>query len=385
MGGEAERDRAIRIHVPEEPGPFDGEGPSLASRVAGEDPVPVHRSLPGYHPTPLHRRPDLAARAGVAEVLVKDESHRFGLGAFKALGASYALGVARRAGEDRTRTVCTATEGNHGRAVAWAARIHGLASRIYVPRDTAPQRVRAIREEGAEVEEVPGDYEAAVAEASRVARESDWLLIQDTAWEGYTEMPLRIMRGYTTALRELESVPGGADPEGDGAGPPADIVFLQGGVGSWAAAAAAYLRSRWGERCPRIVVVEPTAAACLLESAGAGAPVEAGGSRVTAMNGLNCGVPSTLAHELLSRLAGAFVAVGDGWAREAVEALANGSPVVRSAPAGAAGLAGLLALSSPEGGDPGEDGPPETGAARRAVGLGPSTRILVVNTEGALG
>ena len=305
------------------------------------------------------------------------------MGSFKALGASYAVGTALRNEETRSGTVCTATEGNHGRAVAWAARSHGLACRVFLPDDTDPRRIEAIRSEGAFVEEVPGDYEEAVERARRAAERDGWLLVQDTAWEGYTEIPLRIMKGYTTALREVEGDSGpDAEPHGE---PPADVVFLQAGVGSWAGAAAAYLHARWGPSAPRVAVVEPTAAACILESAEAGGPVEAGGGRNTAMNGLNCGVPSTLGHRILGRLARVFVAVDDGWAHAAVEALSRGDPPVPSAPAGAAGLAGLLALSEGRG----EHGEPRrTGdgsgleEARRALGLGEASRVLVVNTEG---
>lgn len=350
----------------------------LTLRVADGEPHVIHRTLPNYRPTPLHDRPDLAAHLGVGQVLVKDEAHRFGLGAFKGLGASYALGLARRQRET-SRVVCTATEGNHGRAVAWAARLHGLEARIFVPEGTDVGRKRAIEGEGAWVEEVTGDYEAAVAEARRAAERDGWLLLQDTAWEGYTEIPLRIMQGYTTALRELES-----SALGSGDGPMYDVVVLQAGVGSWAAAAAGYLRARWGSRGPRVAVVEPVAAACVLESTEAGSPTEARGSRRTAMNGLNCGLPSTLAHRLLGELAHVFVAVGEAWAQDAVTALAAGTPEVRSAPAGAAGLAGLLAVTEvAEGAVRGAEEAAEAAAkARRALDLDADSRVLVVNTEG---
>lgn len=352
--------------------------------MADGDPAGIHRSLPGYASTPLVQRPDLAGTLGVAQVLVKDESCRFGLGAFKALGASHALALARRRGERDGGTVCTATEGNHGRAVAWAARFHGLEARVFVPRGTDPVRLRAIEGEGGRVEEVAGDYEAAVEEAQRMARSRGWLLVQDTAWDGYTEVPLEIMQGYTTALRELD----GTAKEGASAGgdPPVDVVFLQAGVGSWAAAAAAYLRVRWGAKAPRVAVVEPTAAACVLESVKAERLTEAQGSRRTAMSGLNCGMPSTLAFPLLRRLGHAFVAVGDAWAQDAVKALADGTPSVRSAPAGAAGLAGLMALVQGEASkNEGNGGTFPVGEARRALRLGGESRVLVVNTEGPWG
>lgn len=358
----------------------------LTHKLTSADPWPVHRSFPGYRPTPLRSRPDLADQTGVGQVLVKDESHRFGLSAFKALGASYALAQARRRGEAVQGAVCTATEGNHGRAVAWASRYHGLDAHVYVPEQTERARIHAIEGEGAQVVQVTGDYEAAVERARSDAEREGWLLVQDTAWPGYTEIPLQIMQGYTTVFREVEAGGGGFfedEPPAEGgsvadADPPADVVFLQAGVGSWAAAGAAYLKERWGSRAPRVVVVEPLAAACVQESVSAGSPSEAGGNRRTAMNGLNCGVPSTLAYDVLANSADAFVAVGEAWARDAVAALEAGTPAIRSAPAGAAGLAGLYALTRGAAAVKGA-----SGGTSNPLGLGPESRVLVVNTEGA--
>jgi diaminopropionate ammonia-lyase len=337
----------------------------LAELQALGDPRPVHRRLPGYAPTPLRRLEGPARQAGVGELWAKDESHRFGLGAFKGLGASYA--IHRHLEEDPgTRVFTTASEGNHGRAVAWASRIAGCEARIFLPADTRGSRVRAIEEEGATVEMVAGDYEAAVAQARKASEREGWALIQDTAWEGYRTVPLRIMAGYTTAIREVEEELG-ADT------PPFDLVLLQGGVGSWAASIAAHLALRWGAQAPRVVVVEPTAAACLLASARAGRSAPATGNRQTAMDGLNCGVASSLAVPILLAHADLFIAVDDEWAQEAVDTLASQHPAIPSAPAGAAGLAGLLALTRV----------PELNEARQAAGLGPDSRVLIFNTEGA--
>lgn len=331
------------------------------------DPRPVHRDLPGYAPTPLRSLDPLARKVGASEVLLKDESFRFGLGAFKGLGASFAIHRHLEATPD-TEVFATASEGNHGRAVAWASRIAGRSARIYLPRDTRASRVRAVEDEGARVEMVDGDYEAAVERAREESDRHGWALIQDTAWEGYRTVPLQIMAGYTTAIREVEDELGVTEGP-----PPFDVVFLQGGVGSWAASIAGYLAARWDENAPRVVVVEPTAAACLLASARAGRSAPATGDRRTSMDGLNCAVASSLAVHVLLAHADLFLAVDDGWADEAVERLASVEPPVSSAPAGAAGLAGLLALGQS----------PELESAREAVGLDGNSRVLVFNTEGA--
>lgn len=332
-----------------------------------------HRSLPGYRPTPLLALPGLAADLGLEALWVKDEGQRFGLGAFKALGASYAIHRWKRepAGGQAT-TLATATDGNHGRAVAWTARMLGRRAVIFVPRNTVPARLAAIRDEGAEVVVVDGTYDDAVRRAAAESAARGWQVISDTAYQGYTEIPRWIMAGYETLFSEAAE-----QLEAAGWGGPT-VVLLQAGVGGLACAGVGFYARRAERRRPRLVVVEPTDADCLLESiTSPGGEIREGrGSQNSIMAGLNCGTPSLVAWPVLRAGIDLFLAVDDAFAEEAMRRLAAGTwgdPRVVAGESGAAGLAGLLALCRK----------PELRRAREAVGLGPRGRVLVVNTEGA--
>ncbi|MFG0275467.1 MAG: diaminopropionate ammonia-lyase, partial [Phycisphaerales bacterium] len=347
----------------------------------------IHATLPGHTRTPLRTLPDLASVLGVAQLLVKDESARFGLQAYKGLGGSWAatrmlarelgvevasleswddvLALARRAGP---RRLVSATDGNHGRGVAWAASLLGFDCTIYMPRGSASTRIEAIRALGATVIEAVGGYGAAVDAAMRDA-EADgrsWLL-QDTTNPGHEDAPRWCAEGYETLFCEI-------DKQLDALGEPApDLAFVQIGVGTLADAMVRHLRAcdRW--RNTRIVGVEPTAAACVLESVRAGRPfqVGAGEAHATIMAGLNCHEPSRAAWDAMSKGIDCFLAVEDEWAERAMRLLAECA--VESGESGAAGLAGLLALLES----------PELDAPRRALGVGPATRAIVLTTEGA--
>jgi diaminopropionate ammonia-lyase len=340
-----------------------------ALRLESDAAYAYHRGLPGYAPTPLVPLGGRARDLGLGGVWVKDESRRFGLNAFKVLGASYAV---HRVLMDRTGpvTFCTATDGNHGRAVAWSARQSGQQAVVFVPQGTVAARIQAIESEGARVVVVQGDYDAAVRTAAETARANDWTLVQDTAWDGYTTIPAWIMAGYTTILRELEAA--GHMPAAS-----FDLVVLQAGVGSWAAAAAWHLRRQSAEpHAPRILCVEPTAAACCLESAEAGRRVTARGAGRTIMAGLNCATPSSLAWPILSATVDAFLAIPDDYARRAMRALHHphpGDARIEAGESGAAGLGALLALCAER----------TLAPVRAHLDLGCTSRILVVNTEGA--
>jgi len=310
-------------------GPLEREPPAAAA-------VAYHRSLPGYAPTPLVEAPGAARALGVARVLVKDESSRFGLPSFKILGASWAIHRALRARDDRPALAC-ATDGNHGRAVARVAREHGLEATVFVPAGMVAARREAIAGEGARVEVVEGSYDEAVEAAAATGA----LVIQDTGWPGYEDVPRWIVEGYGTIGAEIEAEP--------------DIVAVQIGVGSFA---AAMVRRFAGAR---IVGVEPVTAACALASAEAGELVEVPGPHDSLMAGLNCGRVSTVAWPVVSGGVEAFAAVSDDRAREAVELLARDG--VTAGESGAAGLAGLLAF-------------------RDELALAPGDTVLVVNTEG---
>jgi diaminopropionate ammonia-lyase len=321
------------------------------------------RSWPGYAPTPLRSLDGLARAAGLGAVLFKDESDRLGLGSFKALGGGYA--VARAVASRGTAiTVTCATDGNHGRAVAWGAARFGCRCVIFVHAGVSVGRRRAIEAFGAEVRVVPGTYDDAVRRSAEVAAAEGWVLVSDTSWEGYEAIPRDVMQGYAVMAEEaLHQLPG----------TPPTHLFVQGGVGGLAAAVAARLDRRFGPERPRIVVVEPERAACLLASCRAGRPIAVEGELDTVMAGLACGEPSLLAWRVLDELAHAFLATPDHAAVQVMRLLAEGvggDPPLVVGESGVAGLAGALAAA----------GCP---ALAEPLGLGPESRVLVIGTEGA--
>ena len=356
---------------------------SLSGGYLSTDAFDFHKKLPGYAPSPLIEAPAIAAALGVGKVWVKDESSRFGLPAFKFLGASWAVyrTLLMRIGgtiepwytfEDlkdrfaplKPLTLVTATDGNHGRAVARMARLLGLEAQILVPRDMAQARMDAIAGEGAIVTVVNGSYDDAVAQSAALASDRA-LVISDTAWEGYTEVPHWVMEGYTTILREIDEQ---LAQRGDTR---VDLVTVQMGVGGLATAVVWHYRRPALAAMPKLVGVEPLAADCILESARAGRMVEVPGPHQTIMAGLCCGTPSRVAWPVISSGIDVFVAVNDDWAREAMRELAQAGVV--SGETGAAGLAGLLALLTG----------PDHEAQRQLLGLTPKSRVIVISTEGA--
>lgn len=344
--------------------------------------LPFHRSLPGYAPTPLVELPRLASELGLGAVLVKDEGPRFGLDAFKGLGASFAVFNVLAArwrdltGEEltpvgfRDPTVCdrlgevvftAATDGNHGRAVAWTARLTGQHAVIFMPDDTAPSRIKAIEEQGAEARLVPGTFDDCVTACAETAANEGWQVVADTAYAGYMEIPGYIMTGYSTIFVEAD----------EQAGRDLDAAFLPAGVGGIAGAGTAHYVQECGADRPRLVCVEPDRSACFLESIAAGNPVAAKGDQRSIMAGLNCGLPSLLAWPVVRDGMDLFLAVEDRWAEEAMRA--SWREGLTAGESGAAALAGLMALMKT----------PELAEARAAANLGPESRVLVVNTEAA--
>jgi diaminopropionate ammonia-lyase len=355
-------------HLVRQPAPPPGleEAAALADQAWA-----FHHTLPEYAPTPLHRLDGLAHAAGISSLLLKDESARFGLNAFKGLGASFAvarwLEVHRPA---ETITFTTATDGNHGRAVAWSARRRGHRAVIFIPAHARPARIAAIRAEGAEVVLVDEGYDAAVARAHEAAAREGWVVIQDTAQEGYREIPEWIAAGYWTHARELEPDPHGPDR------PAVDLVILHAGVGTWAAAMVRYYWHRYGARRPRLAIVEPTRAPCVLAAAVAGTPTPVDHSRRTIMAGLDCALASVAAVEVLANSVDAFFAIDDAWALEAMRRLAvpvGHDPRVVAGESGSASVAGLLALV----------GHGDLAPVRDHLAIGRDTRVLVWSTEGA--
>jgi diaminopropionate ammonia-lyase len=330
-----------------------------------------HLSMSEYRPTPCHQLDSLAEKLGIGSLLLKDESHRFGLNAFKGLGASFAIDRwLRENSPTDTTTFVTATDGNHGRAVAWSARRAGHRAVVYIPSHAKQSRVDSIRAEGAEVVLVSEGYDAAVRLVRAHAADRGWVAIQDTANDHYHTVPEWIAAGYWTHARELEPQTH-ALPD-----PTVDLVLLQAGVGTWASAMVAYYWHRYGRRRPKIVVVEPVSASCVMAGAVAGAAQEIESPDRTIMAGLDCALASTAGVKILKSSVDAFITVEDKWAIEAMRILANptsGDPMVVSGESGAAGLAGLMALKSE----------PGLAAVSDALGLGPTSRTLVWSTEGA--
>lgn len=343
-----------------------------------------HRSFPQYALTPLVKLKALAARLGLGGIYVKDESFRFGLNAFKVLGSSWAIGrhiaallgleadkisYAALTGEESRRALgetvfFTATDGNHGRGVAWTARELGCRAVVRMPRGTVDSRVRNIRALGAEVSVEDMNYDACVRLAARQARETPGgVLVQDTAWEGYTQVPLWIMQGYLTMALE-------ADEQMD-ASP--THVFLQAGVGSMAAAVAAYFAGKYAQNPPKIVVLEPSAANCFYRSAAQGQIAVVEGDMPTMMAGLACGEPSPIAWDILHALASAFLSCEDAVTERGMRLLGRpmgGDPAVTSGESGAVGAGALWEIMT-------------DAQVREALALDGRSRVLLISTEGA--
>jgi diaminopropionate ammonia-lyase len=355
--------------------------------------LPFHRKLPRYAPTPLVSAPRIAAKLGVERVWVKDESSRLGLPAYKILGASWATyrALEQRFGEfapwetieelarqlypHRRTELVTASEGNHGRAVARMARWLGLSANILLPASAAKARVERIRDERARVTMIDGTYDDAVEAVARLDGQRS-LVISDTAWPGYEQVPQWVVDGYSTLFRETEAQLAEAGEQQP------DVVAVQMGVGSLAAAVVRhYRRPGSGGRVIRVelsaaacvrhysrlgvggrgIGVEPSAAACVLESMRAGRLVDVAGPFDEVMGGLNCGRPSLVAWPFLKDGLSACVPIPTSRAEEAVRSLAADG--VASTACGAAGLAGLLEY--------GKD-----------LGLSATATVLVVSTEG---
>ena len=347
-----------------------------------------HQSFPQYAPTPLASLPETAELLGLGSIHVKDESKRFGLNAFKVLGGSYAIGcllgekLGLAAGEinystlsseeNRARlgdvTFVTATDGNHGRGVAWSATAFGMKSVVYMPRGSAQERLENIRAEGADAGITELNYDDTVRLASRHAEEYGWVLVQDTTWEGYTQIPRHIMQGYCTmALEAAEQLP--QKPT---------HIFLQAGVGAMAGAMAGFFASLYSEDKPIITVVEPNRADCLFRTAKAndGALHFVTGDMDTIMAGLACGEPCSIAWEVLSDCADHFLSVPEYAAAKGMRILGNpagNDDRVISGESGASAFGAVAAIMTE----------PELAPIRESLELDRNSRVLFFSTEGA--
>ena len=332
-------------------------------------------------PTPLWDLSGAAALLGVARIGLKDESFRSPLGSFKALGAPIALMRLimrlwplrdidpRKLIEGRHRemvtnlTVISATDGNHGKALAAAARSIGCHCVIVLHANVSAEREAAIAAYGARIVRIAGNYDESVEHAAQLAKTNGWHVVSDTSYEGYEAIPRDVMQGYGTIAAEVIEQSGSAWTH----------VFLQGGVGGLAAGVASYLWEHDGAARPRFIVVEPHEADCLYQSAVAGRAAKATGSVDSVMAGLACGETSPLAWKILEQCVDNFMLIDDADAIEAMRSLAAGAagdvPIV-SGESGAAGLAGLAKLMR------------EPDLAR-AAGLDAGSRVLLISTEGA--
>lgn len=354
--------------------PFHGFSEEQARAVRA-----FHKTFPQYAPTPLRSLPAAAERLGLGAVYVKDESFRFGLNAFKVLGGSYAIGniLADRYGlalrydaimahRPEQLTFITATDGNHGRGVAWAAREFGHKSVVYMPKGSVPVRLENIRRAGADASITDLSYDDAVRKAKADAERNGWLIVQDTAWPGYEAVPNLIMQGYLTmgleTWEQLLQMP--------------THIFLQAGVGSMAAAIAALFSQLPGES-PRIVIVEPNEADCFFRTARAndGKLHCVSGAMKTIMAGLACGEPCPPAWEILKSTARYYLAGPDYAAETGMRLLGQplgNDPRIISGESGASAFGFAVELMTD----------PSLGDLRQELGLNSDSRVLFFSTEG---
>ncbi len=383
--GEAQTHSRLGMEMVVNPSPDHGPGPAFLGPEETAAVRAIHTALPEYRETALVRLDALAEELGVRAVFVKDESTRFGLKAFKGLGGIYALycAVCDQLGLRRDQVsfaqlqapplrervermvFATATDGNHGKGVVWAASKLGCSAHVYMPRGSSPLRAQAIRDAGrAEVLITDLTYDGAVRYAARMAEEKGWTLIQDTSWPGYEQIPRTIVQGYTTMAWE-------AAAQLDTAGERPTHVFLQAGVGAMAGGVLGYLRSRYAAAPLTAAIVEPREVACIFRSAQVhdGAPHEAVGSGVTIMAGLNCGEPCTVVWPILRDQADFYFSCPDWVAAHGMRLLHRAGVTSGESGAFTAGLASMLARA-------------ELADWKAALGLDENAVLLLFSTEG---
>jgi diaminopropionate ammonia-lyase len=365
--------------------PYSIEQQEILSLAKAKEAIGSISMWPNYAVTPLHSLCSMAKEVDVASIWYKDESHRFEIKSFKALGGAYAVAVQlqneveRRAGqrpsvlellsgkwaaEVAEVTVSCATDGNHGRSVSWGAKMFGCGCVIYVHRTVSEGRAKAMEELGATVVRISGNYDASVRQADIDAKANKRILVSDTSYPGYMEIPKDVALGYTIMISELVKQLDGEIPS---------HVFLQGGVGGLAATVCGYFWELWGEQRPRVIIVEPEQANCLQMSARAGTPVVIEGDLETLMAGLACGEVSALAWEILKNGADDFMTLGEEAIPTTMRLLAHGyksDPKIEAGESAVPGLAAALLART-------------TTDVCNALGLGADSKILVIGTEGA--
>jgi len=346
-----------------------------------------HRIIKGYKPTPLVSIQKTAEKLGVNEILVKDESKRFGVNAFKPLGASYAIyKIIEREWKRKFRKTfkkeflfdkelmnklgkfvfSAASDGNHGKAVAWTAKLTGNIAKIFMPADTKIARIKNIEVEGSEVILIDGTYDDCVREVAVKSKENGWYEVADTAYDNYTEIPTWVAAGYSTIFNEIK------EELNSGKYNYPDIVILQAGVGAFAASGTAFFKIFFPNKDIKTICVEPIESAGFFDSIkyGNGNIIPARGKMKTIMAGLNCGIPSSIAWPVLKNNTDVFITVSDKYAKDAMRAYYLEDII--SGESGASGLAGLLAIIKNK----------ELVNVKMKLNISNTTNILLISTEG---
>ena len=369
----------------------EGVGLNVLNHETGQAVQAFHAKFPAYTPTPLVKLNRLTERFDLGSIHVKDESKRFGLNAFKVLGGAYAIGkyLANKLGRDINTlsfealaspqmkaqigdiTFVTATDGNHGRGVAWAAQQLGQKAVVFMPKGSSLIRAQNIRNHGAECTITDLNYDDAVRLAYKNGQEKGWIMVQDTAWDGYEDIPTWIMQGYMTLATEAMVQLKNAQE------PLPTHVFLQAGVGSFAGAVAGYIVEQMKEHAPTIVVVEPHQANCLYQSAMAddGSPHNVGGDMQTLMAGLACGEPNTVSWPILRDYASCFVSASDRLSTNGMRILAaplSGDQQIVSGESGAIGMGLIYELLHN----------PHYSELKEQLKLNQQAHVLLISTEG---
>jgi len=358
---------------------------ALISVSKAEQAITDIKKWPAYSVTPLHSLTSMAKDSGLKSLWYKDESQRFGLKSFKALGGAYAVAcqlqnvLEERTGQRPTAmdllegklkdqlaeiVVSCATDGNHGRSVAWGAQMFGCGCVIYIHRDVSEGRKQAMEAFGAEVIRITGNYDESVRQADTDAKANNRIIVSDTSYEGYMEVPKDVALGYTVMLSEIVEQLDGSIPS---------HVFIQGGVGGLASAVAGYFWDLWGERRPRVVIVEPEQANCLQLSAKAGEPVVVDGDLETLMAGLACGEVSALGWQILCNATDDFITLSEEAVPTTMKMLKNGygdDPAIEAGESAVPGLAAAVVAR-------------QQAEFAQALGLDENSTVLVIGTEGA--
>ena len=364
---------------------------SLLNDEISKEVCGFHAKFAGYQPTPLVKLSALAQYLNLGSIHLKDESKRFGLNAFKVLGGAFAIGkyLANKLGRDINTlsfdelsspqikaqlgdiTFVTATDGNHGRGVAWAAQQLGQKAVVFMPKGSSLIRAQNIRNHGAECTITELNYDDAVRLAYKNGQEKGWVMVQDTAWDGYEDIPTWIMQGYMTLAVEAfaQLVESNAQMP--------THVFLQAGVGSFAGAVTGYLVEKMKEKAPTIIVMEPHQAECLYQSAviNDNEPHNVGGDMQTLMAGLACGEPNTVSWPMLRDNVACFISASDRLAANGMRILAaplSGDPAVVSGESGAIGTGLLYEIMKN----------PEFASLKEQLKLDQNAHVLLISTEG---